>query len=102
MCRPPFPAIVLSILLAGSCTANQAGSPPGGQSSGDPLKGLDLEQLGNVEVTSTSKEPEQVWRTPISCVRCIRRHQRISTLFGGPHHAGDRCRHLLPFRFFGS
>ena len=28
------------------------------------LKKLSLEQLGNVEVTTASKEPEQVWRTP--------------------------------------
>jgi len=28
------------------------------------LKRLSLEQLGNVEVTTLSKEPEQVWRTP--------------------------------------
>jgi len=30
----------------------------------ESLKQLSLEQLGNVEVTSASKEPEQVWRTP--------------------------------------
>jgi len=34
------------------------------QNSGGNLKSLSLEQLGNVEVTTTSKEPEQVWRTP--------------------------------------
>src|ERR1700722_320345 len=30
----------------------------------NPLKDLTLEQLGNVEVTTASKEPEQVWKTP--------------------------------------
>ena len=30
----------------------------------NPLKGLTLEQLGNVEVTTVSKEPESVWNTP--------------------------------------
>ena len=30
----------------------------------NPLKKLTLEQLGNVEVTSVSKEPESVWNTP--------------------------------------
>jgi iron complex outermembrane recepter protein len=30
----------------------------------DPLTQLSLADLGNVEVTTTSKEPEQVWRTP--------------------------------------
>src|SRR5581483_8182165 len=29
----------------------------------NPLKTLSLEQLANVEVTTVSKEPEQVWRT---------------------------------------
>ncbi|HEX7423982.1 MAG TPA: TonB-dependent receptor [Terriglobales bacterium] len=29
-----------------------------------PLKNLSLEQLGDVEVTTASKEPAQVWRTP--------------------------------------
>ena len=29
-----------------------------------PLSNLSLEQLGRIEVTSTSKEPEEIWRTP--------------------------------------
>lgn len=32
--------------------------------SSEQLKELTLEQLGNVEVTSVSKEPEEVWKTP--------------------------------------
>ncbi len=32
--------------------------------SNEPLKELSLEQLGNVEVTTVSKEPEEVWKTP--------------------------------------
>jgi outer membrane receptor for ferrienterochelin and colicin len=28
------------------------------------LKNLNLEQLGNIEVTTASKEPEEVWKTP--------------------------------------
>src|SRR6267142_1420139 len=35
-----------------------------GQSLDDPLKQLSLAQLGNIEVTTASKEPEEVWRTP--------------------------------------
>lgn len=35
------------------------GKPPGGK-----LASLSLAQLGNVKVTSVSKEPEEVWRTP--------------------------------------
>jgi iron complex outermembrane recepter protein len=38
---------------------------PQGQSQGaGTLLGLSLEQLGNVEVTTASKEPESVWNTP--------------------------------------
>jgi len=32
--------------------------------SNKPLKQLSLEQLGNLEVTTTSKSPEEVWKTP--------------------------------------
>src|SRR3984957_16629254 len=32
--------------------------------SSDDLKNLSLEQLGDVEVTTASKEPEEVWNTP--------------------------------------
>jgi iron complex outermembrane receptor protein len=38
------------------------GSEPAQQPS-NPLKELTLEQLGNVEVTTVSKEPEEVWKT---------------------------------------
>jgi iron complex outermembrane recepter protein len=34
------------------------------QKPSDSLTQLSLEQLGNVEVTTASKEPEQVWQTP--------------------------------------
>jgi iron complex outermembrane recepter protein len=34
------------------------------QSQTNPLKGLSLEQLSNIEVTTQSKEPEQLWSTP--------------------------------------
>jgi len=36
----------------------------GSQPSDSQLKGLSLEQLGNVEVTTASKTPEAVWKTP--------------------------------------
>jgi iron complex outermembrane receptor protein len=41
-----------------------ANSPQPEQESNAPLKQLSLAQLGNVEVTTNSKEPETVWRTP--------------------------------------
>jgi len=37
---------------------------PNNNQPDNPLKKLTLEQLGNVEVTSVTKEPEQVWETP--------------------------------------
>jgi iron complex outermembrane receptor protein len=41
-----------------------AQGPNDAQAPDNPLKKLTLEQLGNVEVTSVSKEPESVWNTP--------------------------------------
>jgi iron complex outermembrane recepter protein len=41
-----------------------ATSPQDEPEANAPLKQLSLAQLGNVEVTATSKEPETVWRTP--------------------------------------
>jgi outer membrane receptor protein involved in Fe transport len=39
-------------------------APQGDQTTGEPLKQLSLADLGNVEVTTASKEPEEVWKTP--------------------------------------
>jgi iron complex outermembrane recepter protein len=41
-----------------------ASSPQNEQETNAPLKQLSLAQLGNVEVTTATKEPETVWRTP--------------------------------------
>ena len=41
----------------------RAQATQGNQNPPGNLKQLSLEQLGNVEVTTASKEPEQVWRT---------------------------------------
>lgn len=37
---------------------------PGEEASAQQLKSLTLEQLGNLEVTTVSKEPEALWQTP--------------------------------------
>lgn len=42
----------------------QAQATDGSQPASDNLKQLSLEQLGNVEVTTASKEPEKIWQTP--------------------------------------
>lgn len=48
-------------LAAGSCLAQ---APPADPALQESLKGLSLEQLGNIEVTSVSKAPVSVARTP--------------------------------------
>src|SRR5690348_12328251 len=48
-------------LMAGEARARA--SQPQDRSSVD-LAHLSLAQLGNVEVTTTTKEPEEVWNTP--------------------------------------
>jgi iron complex outermembrane recepter protein len=52
-------SVIATVLL--SSLASAKSSDPG-----DPqaLKSLSLEQLGNVEITTASKQPEQVWKTP--------------------------------------
>ena len=52
------------LLVTSLVTASWADAPGSDQDIGAPLKHLSLEQLGDVEVTTASKEPEQVWRTP--------------------------------------
>ncbi len=60
--RPAQLALCL-LLVAGSARTSWADA---GESNPDsaPLKHLSLAELGDVEVTTVSKEPEQVWRTP--------------------------------------
>src|SRR5690348_16893381 len=56
----------LLFLLAFGGLANQsrADDALGGQNPPDDLKQLSLEQLGNLDVTSVSKDPQQVQKTP--------------------------------------
>jgi iron complex outermembrane receptor protein len=51
--------LAISLVLS---SISAEGSEPAQQPS-NPLKELTLEQLGNVEVTTVSKEPEEVWKT---------------------------------------
>ncbi|HKV05736.1 MAG TPA: TonB-dependent receptor [Candidatus Acidoferrales bacterium] len=43
---------------------SQADATPTDKKTPEVLRQLSLEQLGNVEVTTAAKEPEQVWKTP--------------------------------------
>src|SRR6266436_9206469 len=55
--------LVVVFLLAGLVDRSFAG-PQQGEVKGESLKQLSLADLANVEVTSASKEPEQIWKTP--------------------------------------
>ncbi len=55
-------ALLLWLTVTGQMTRAQVAQ--NNQNPPEDLKHLSLEQLGNVEVTTASKEPEQVWRTP--------------------------------------
>src|ERR1700728_571711 len=63
LARGVFGLILLAV-CAGAIRRADADEGPGGQTPSDDLKQLSLEQLGAVEVTTTSKEPEEVWNTP--------------------------------------
>jgi iron complex outermembrane receptor protein len=52
------------LLLAGLAGAAWADRTKANQGNSQPLKQMSLAELGNVEVTTASKEPEEVWKTP--------------------------------------
>jgi iron complex outermembrane receptor protein len=63
-CFSPFRPIALVALVVFAGLFNEAAADPGPDHKNDgPLKQLSLEQLGDVEVTTASKEPEEVWKT---------------------------------------
>lgn len=64
--RAFFLALILLIFLSGSPAAvtTAAAVSKNAQDSQGNLKQLSLEQLGNIEVSTASKSPEQVWDTP--------------------------------------
>jgi iron complex outermembrane recepter protein len=56
---------VLVVLLAViSLVAESFAADHGGVPDADNLKQLSLSELGNIEVTTPSKEPEEIWKTP--------------------------------------
>jgi len=63
--RPALAIVSLSVLLVGFAAAEgRAVDTPPNQAEGLGLKSLSLEQLGDVEVISVSKDPQQVLKTP--------------------------------------
>ncbi len=57
-------ALFLLVVCVGLVHRTRADDAPSTQNPPEDLKQLSLEQLGSVEVTTTSKEPEEVWNTP--------------------------------------
>ncbi len=58
------PIVVIVLLLLAGLVAESQADPQTIPRADEPLKQLSLADLGNVEVTTTSKEPEAVWKTP--------------------------------------
>jgi iron complex outermembrane receptor protein len=52
------------LLVAAMTSLSWGGRAEAGQDGNVPLKQLSLAELGNVQVTTASKEPEEVWKTP--------------------------------------
>src|ERR1043166_8712922 len=55
--------VALAVILLAGFAKQSLASPSQEQETDDSLKQLSLAELGSVEVTTTSKEPEQVWKT---------------------------------------
>ena len=58
----PYSRTALLSLVLSPCVLSAATQPSDQQAQ--RLKSLTLEQLGNIEVTTQSKEPTEVWNTP--------------------------------------
>ena len=60
----PLAAFLVWLLLIPVCALECAAAPGPDPATGERLRQLSLEELGNLEVTTASKEPEEVWKTP--------------------------------------
>jgi iron complex outermembrane recepter protein len=56
--------VLVALLAVISLVPELLAADPGGAPDADNLKQLSLSELGNIEVTTPSKEPEEIWRTP--------------------------------------
>jgi iron complex outermembrane recepter protein len=57
-------SVIFTVLIAALATPGQAESLPDDQQTSEPLKQLSLSELGDVEVTTVSKKPAEIWKTP--------------------------------------
>ena len=55
--------VLVGLVVLGGLVNQSSAYPQEEQVSAQPLKQLSLAELGNVEVTTTAKEPEQIWKT---------------------------------------
>lgn len=60
---PILLALALLCMVFCSCRASGRTDRLDSSQQSNPVKSLTLEQLGNLEVTTASREPEQVWKT---------------------------------------
>src|SRR5260370_30513136 len=60
--------VVMALLVVASPVAESQADPQTIPKADEPLKQLSLADLGNVEVTTASKEPESGWKTPAALV----------------------------------
>ncbi len=61
--RSPIARLLLCVISLFCVSRSRAATDQPDQ-SGNPLKQLSLEELGSIQVTTASKEPEEVWNTP--------------------------------------
>jgi iron complex outermembrane recepter protein len=57
-------AALIALFVVTGLVNKSFAAPQEEQANRDSLRQLSLAQLGNVEVTTTSKEPEEIWKTP--------------------------------------
>jgi iron complex outermembrane receptor protein len=62
-CRSSIAGLLLCV-ISFFCVPRSGAATDQPDQSGNPLKQLSLEELGSIQVTSASKEPEEVWKTP--------------------------------------
>ncbi len=60
----PWPVCLVLIVLLPLLSVHATADDQSKQDNNQSLKNLSLEQLGNIEVTTATKEPEVVWKTP--------------------------------------
>src|SRR3989442_1422701 len=73
------PNLLFFLLLVGGLVKTRwADARQTDQNNSGPLKQVSLEQLGDIEVTTASKEPEQLRRTPAAIYALTQEHIRRS------------------------